>query len=131
MNQRTFIIAIVAGMVIGSLIGVLAPAVGVSIYWLGELFLKALKMLVIPLIVSSMVVGVASRKCEQLFRVCCRERSLIAMRVGEICQMMARLYSYCPPSNVPRRLVKPKSKACVLETPCRVMTARIFASSKR
>ncbi len=49
-----------AGMVCGVAVGLLGGSDWVPYYgWLGDLFLRALKMVVVPLIVSSIVVGIA------------------------------------------------------------------------
>lgn len=48
------------GIVAGILLGGLAPSLGLGIHFLGELFLQALFALVVPLVVSSMIVGIAS-----------------------------------------------------------------------
>lgn len=51
---------IVAGMVLGVAVGLLTPGEWVPYYsWAGDLFLRALKMVVIPLVTSSIIVGVA------------------------------------------------------------------------
>ena len=51
---------VLVGMVVGVVLG-LAGGSGVVPYyaWVGELFLKLLKMVVVPLVVSSMIVGIA------------------------------------------------------------------------
>ncbi len=54
------LIAMVAGAVLGALGGYFAGNVFLRIQFLGTIFLNALKMVVIPLIVASMIVGVAS-----------------------------------------------------------------------
>ena len=48
------------GIISGILLGGLAPSVGLGIQFLGDLFLQALFALVIPLVMSSMIVGIAS-----------------------------------------------------------------------
>ncbi len=48
------------GILTGILLGGFVPSVGVGIQFLGELFLQALFALVVPLVVSSMIVGIAS-----------------------------------------------------------------------
>ncbi len=49
-----------AGMVIGVGLGLFGDPEWVSVYgWIGDLFLRSLKMVVVPLIVSSLVLGVA------------------------------------------------------------------------
>ncbi len=54
------LIAMIAGAVLGALGGYFAGDVFLRIQFLGTIFLNALKMVVIPLIVASMIVGVAS-----------------------------------------------------------------------
>ena len=57
------IIALVLAVIVGSLTGKEAGLFGVSFYaifqFVGKLFLNALKMLIVPLIVSSIIVGIA------------------------------------------------------------------------
>ena len=51
---------ILIGMVVGTAVGLLTPATWVPYYaWAGDLFLRALKMVVVPLVTSSIIVGVA------------------------------------------------------------------------
>lgn len=52
--------AIIAGVVLGGAFGALAPEQATGLEFLGELFLNALKMLIVPLVVSSMISGIAS-----------------------------------------------------------------------
>lgn len=52
--------AIIVGVVLGGVIGALAPEFARSIKFLGELFLNALKMMIVPLVVASMISGIAS-----------------------------------------------------------------------
>ncbi len=57
------LIALVLAVVVGLLVGREANLLGVSLYaifdFVGKLFLNALKMLIVPLIISSIIVGVA------------------------------------------------------------------------
>jgi Na+/H+-dicarboxylate symporter len=50
----------IAGIVLGALGGWFAPEFMISLGWLGGFFLDALKMLIVPLVITSMVTGVAS-----------------------------------------------------------------------
>lgn len=52
--------AIIAGVVFGGIFGAMAPETAVHLEFFGELFLNALKMLIVPLVVSSMIAGIAS-----------------------------------------------------------------------
>jgi len=63
MNSKTgnlILLGMVAGAIIGALGGYFLGDVFIHLKFLGTIFLNALKMVVIPLIVSSMIVGVAS-----------------------------------------------------------------------
>ncbi len=51
--------AMILGIIVGIFLGGLFPEVGTSIHFIGELFLKALMMLVVPLIMASMIVGIS------------------------------------------------------------------------
>ena len=57
------LIAILAAVVIGLLFDVKTTLLGVSLYsifdFIGMLFLNALKMLIVPLVMSSIIVGIA------------------------------------------------------------------------
>ena len=57
------LIALALAVVVGSLTGTEAALFGVTFYsvfeFVGQLFLNALKMLIVPLIVSSIIVGIA------------------------------------------------------------------------
>lgn len=59
-NPNKLLIAILLGITIGVIVGGVTPDIGVSIQFLGELFLKALFVMVVPLVISSMIVGVSS-----------------------------------------------------------------------
>ena len=52
--------ALLLGITVGIVIGGTNPEIGQSIQFLGELFLKALFVMVVPLVISSMIVGVSS-----------------------------------------------------------------------
>ncbi|MHC4251206.1 MAG: dicarboxylate/amino acid:cation symporter, partial [Planctomycetota bacterium] len=58
-GSNRLLIAIVAGIVVGVLLGGLWPAAGAGLAFLGELFINALLMLVVPLVMTSMVVGIS------------------------------------------------------------------------
>ena len=51
---------ILAGMIVGALVGGLSPAIGAHLKLLGELFLNALMMIVVPLVMLSMITGITS-----------------------------------------------------------------------
>lgn len=52
--------AIIAGVVLGGAFGAFFPHQAEGLEFIGELFLNALKMLIVPLVVSSMISGIAS-----------------------------------------------------------------------
>ncbi len=55
-----FLLSLLAGILAGAFCGFQFGAAMESVGWLGTLFLNALKMLIVPLVVSSMIVGIAS-----------------------------------------------------------------------
>lgn len=57
-DQQRILIWIVAGILIGILFGGLFPDIATHVSILGELFLNALMMIVVPLVMSSMIVGI-------------------------------------------------------------------------
>ena len=59
-SPNTLLFAILSGIVIGTVLGGTWPETGHSVAFLGELFLKALFVLVVPLVMSSIIVGVTS-----------------------------------------------------------------------
>ncbi len=59
-TPNKLLLAILLGITLGILIGGVTPDIGLSIQFLGELFLKALFVMVVPLVISSMIVGVSS-----------------------------------------------------------------------
>lgn len=52
--------AIIAGVILGGAFGAFFPHQAEGLDFIGELFLNALKMLIVPLVVSSMISGIAS-----------------------------------------------------------------------
>ncbi len=59
-TSQSLLIPILIGIGVGILVGGIEPAVGRSVAFLGELFINALLMLVIPLVMTSMIVSVSS-----------------------------------------------------------------------
>ena len=59
-STNKLLFAILIGITFGIIIGGAMPEIGRSIQFLGELFLKALFVMVVPLVISSMIVGVSS-----------------------------------------------------------------------
>ncbi|RME20178.1 MAG: dicarboxylate/amino acid:cation symporter, partial [Candidatus Zixiibacteriota bacterium] len=63
MNQRTtnlILIGMLAGVIIGALLGVVWPQAMLATSVIGQLFINALKLVILPLIVASLIVGVTS-----------------------------------------------------------------------
>jgi len=58
-KKNTLLYLTIAGIVLGGFCGWMFGKSMEQVAWLGEMFLDALKMLVIPLIVSSMIVGIS------------------------------------------------------------------------
>jgi len=58
MRTNRLLIGILIGVVLGMILGGWTPSFGARLKPLGDLFLNALMMIVIPLIISSMIVGV-------------------------------------------------------------------------
>ena len=59
-SPHHLLIGMLLGIVSGILLGGFAPSLGLSIAFIGDLFLQALFALVVPLVMSSMIVGIAS-----------------------------------------------------------------------
>ena len=59
MKQNGLLYLMVAGIVLGIFSGWMFGNTMLAVEWIGEMFLDALKMLVVPLIISSMIVGIA------------------------------------------------------------------------
>ena len=59
-STNKLLLAILSGITAGIIIGGTIPEIGQSIQFLGELFLKALFVMVVPLVISSMIVGISS-----------------------------------------------------------------------
>ena len=58
-NKNTLLYFMLVGIVMGGLCGWIFGREMMVVDWIGEMFLDTLKMLVIPLIVSSMIVGIS------------------------------------------------------------------------
>jgi Na+/H+-dicarboxylate symporter len=56
--SRNVMTGIIMAIIFGVPVGGFAPALGVHLYMLGEIFLGALKMVVVPLVMCSMIVGI-------------------------------------------------------------------------
>ena len=59
MKQNGLLYLMIAGIVLGIFSGWMFGSKMLAVEWIGEMFLDALKMLVVPLIISSMIVGIA------------------------------------------------------------------------
>jgi solute carrier family 1 (high affinity glutamate transporter) protein 1 len=59
MKHNKVLYLMVAGIVLGIFSGWMYGSSMLAVEWIGEMFLDALKMLVVPLIISSMIVGIA------------------------------------------------------------------------
>ncbi len=59
-SPHHLLIGMLLGIVLGILLGGFAPSIGLNIAFIGDLFLQALFALVVPLVMSSMIVGIAS-----------------------------------------------------------------------
>ncbi len=58
-NEKKLLIAMLVAIVAGGVSGFVWGEAMVSVAWLGELFLTALKMLIVPLVAASIITGVA------------------------------------------------------------------------
>ena len=59
-HQRAILIGIVAGVALGLVCGIFLPSFSVHLELLGSLFMKMLKMIVVPLVLTSIIVGISS-----------------------------------------------------------------------
>ncbi len=59
-SPHFLLISMLLGILSGILLGGFAPSIGLNIAFIGDLFLQALFALVVPLVISSMIVGIAS-----------------------------------------------------------------------
>ena len=59
MKQNGLLYLMITGIVLGIFSGWMYGSKMLAVEWVGEMFLDALKMLVVPLIISSMIVGIA------------------------------------------------------------------------
>jgi len=53
------LVGIFVGIVLGLIVGGFAPEVGIQLKFLGDIFLRSLMLMVVPLVMASMIVGVA------------------------------------------------------------------------
>jgi solute carrier family 1 (high affinity glutamate transporter) protein 1 len=60
MSSNKILIAILIGIAFGALLGGFWPEAGLELQFLGEFFLKALFILVVPLVIASIIVGVTA-----------------------------------------------------------------------
>ena len=58
-HNNRLLYAMIIGIVVGILLGGFAPEAGKAVQVFGELFLRALLMLVVPLVMASMIVGIS------------------------------------------------------------------------
>jgi len=59
MKHNKLLYLMIAGIILGIFSGWMYGSSMLAVEWIGEMFLDALKMLVVPLIISSMIVGIA------------------------------------------------------------------------
>lgn len=59
-KENHLLAGIIAGVILGGIVGSFLPEVGVSLGFLGTMFLNALKMIVIPLIIVSITLSIMS-----------------------------------------------------------------------
>ena len=59
MKQNGLLYLMITGIILGIFSGWMYGSKMLAVEWVGEMFLDALKMLVVPLIISSMIVGIA------------------------------------------------------------------------
>lgn len=59
-SQKIILFGILAGLLLGMAAGFWLGKEATDFAWLGELFLRALKMIIVPLIVASMITGITS-----------------------------------------------------------------------
>jgi len=59
MKKNGLLYLMIAGIALGIFSGWMYGSAMMAVEWIGEMFLDALKMLVVPLIISSMIVGIA------------------------------------------------------------------------
>ena len=60
LSGNVILMAIFIGIIIGALFGGVLPQYAVKIGFIGDMFLRALMMMVVPLIVASMIVGISN-----------------------------------------------------------------------
>ncbi|MDP3979805.1 MAG: dicarboxylate/amino acid:cation symporter [Chlamydiota bacterium] len=60
LQNKNFLYCLFIGILSGIVLGGVFPNAGKSVYFIGEVFIKALLMLVVPLVMTSMVTGISS-----------------------------------------------------------------------
>jgi len=59
LSEQKLLLAMLAGIVAGGISGYLWGESMLAVQWLGDLFITALKMLIVPLVAASVISGVA------------------------------------------------------------------------
>lgn len=59
-SQQLLLIGIFVGLIAGGVTGFFMGPDAIMFNWLGQLFLRALKMIIVPLVVTSMIMGITS-----------------------------------------------------------------------
>lgn len=59
-SQQLLLIGIFVGLIAGGVTGFFMGPDAIMFKWLGQLFLRALKMIIVPLVVTSMIMGITS-----------------------------------------------------------------------
>ncbi|HEX4347676.1 MAG TPA: cation:dicarboxylase symporter family transporter [Vicinamibacterales bacterium] len=60
LRRPSVTIQIIAGLVVGILVGAIWPSAGVAVKPLADIFLRMIRMIVVPLVFSTLVVGIAN-----------------------------------------------------------------------
>jgi len=58
-NSDNLLVGILIGITVGAMLGGFSPEMGKEVKFIGELFIRSLMMLVVPLVMASMVVGIS------------------------------------------------------------------------
>lgn len=51
-------VGILLGLIFGLVVGLRSPTFGISVGWMGELFMNSLKMVILPLVIASVISGI-------------------------------------------------------------------------